>query len=427
MSKYNFKLDLSLETSTGLILSKIKPNSIVLEFGSAEGRMTSYMRNELKCKVYIVEYNKDAFVNAISFAEDGICEDIMLFGWHQKFKDIRFDYILFADVLEHLYNPVLVLKKAKELLSEKGEIILSIPNITHNDIIKKMLKNRFDYTSVGLLDDTHIHFWGKDNIIEFVQECNLELLSIEASYCKTGYSEQANNFFEYFPPYIINYLKCRDYGEVYQFIVSMKSNNGSHTFLKSKKYENIKGITNSVRLYFNRGCGFSESDIQDIKTAYDKYTDSFKFNATIDCENTIEIRIDPIEGQPCIVKEFCIIQDNQNIDISYTGYKTIDNIYVLNTDDPQLFIKGLKGANEINISFDYYIKGCAFDKIIENLYNNEVKINNMLLERCKSLEEDLRNECINNENLKQVYTNIINSKTWRYTSFIRKAFSLLRK
>ena len=60
MSKYDFEVDLDIRTSTGMILSKIKPNSIVLEFGCASGRMTKYLKNALNCQVYIVEYDNEA-------------------------------------------------------------------------------------------------------------------------------------------------------------------------------------------------------------------------------------------------------------------------------------------------------------------------------------------------------------------------------
>ena len=101
MLKYDFNVDLGLDTSTGIILSKIQPNSTVLEFGCAAGRMTKYMKNALNCQVYIVEYDKEAFDIAMQYAADGVCDDILTLSWMNKFKEIQFDSIVFADVLEH--------------------------------------------------------------------------------------------------------------------------------------------------------------------------------------------------------------------------------------------------------------------------------------------------------------------------------------
>ena len=105
MSKYDFELDLSENTSTGMILSKIEKGSTVLEFGCAEGRMTRYMQQTLDCRVYIVELDKAAYDTAAQYAADGVCGDIMDFVWAEKFGHIGFDTIIFADVLEHLPEP----------------------------------------------------------------------------------------------------------------------------------------------------------------------------------------------------------------------------------------------------------------------------------------------------------------------------------
>ena len=164
MSKYDFEIDLSQNTSTGIILSKIQAGSVVLEFGCAAGRMTRYMKETLGCEVYIVEYEAFAFEKAKAYAEDGVCDDILSFGWNEKFQKLTFDAIIFADVLEHLSEPEKVLQKAAELLSENGGIYISIPNVTHNDIVLKAIAEHFDYTATGILDDTHIHFWGQKNL-----------------------------------------------------------------------------------------------------------------------------------------------------------------------------------------------------------------------------------------------------------------------
>ena len=159
MSKYDFDLDLSGNTSTGMILSKIKKGSTVLEFGCATGRMTRYMQEALDCRVYIVEFEESAFQKAVEYAEDGLCDDIMTFRGREKFQDVRFDAVICADVLEHLSDPEAVLRAAAELLTEDGAIHISLPNITHNDVLLKAFRERFDYTKVGLLDNTHVHFW----------------------------------------------------------------------------------------------------------------------------------------------------------------------------------------------------------------------------------------------------------------------------
>ena len=96
MSKYDYDLELNENSSTGQIIKEIAPKSVVLEFGCAAGRMTKYMSNVLDCKVYIVEYCKEDYDKAITYAVDGVCGDITEFKWLDKFGNVQFDYIIYC-------------------------------------------------------------------------------------------------------------------------------------------------------------------------------------------------------------------------------------------------------------------------------------------------------------------------------------------
>lgn len=91
------------------------------------GRLTKYMKESLDCRVYIVELDPEAYASARPFAEDGVCGDIEKGEWLEKFSSCQFDYILFADVLEHLRDPEKALRQAATLLKEQGEVIVSLP------------------------------------------------------------------------------------------------------------------------------------------------------------------------------------------------------------------------------------------------------------------------------------------------------------
>ena len=113
MSKYNWQINLNPESTTSKIMHHINDGSNILEFGCAEGRMTRYLRDEKNCKVFIIEIDHTAFDVAIQFAEDGICSDIDTGEWENYYSGKKFDYIIFADVLEHLRNPEGTLSAAK--------------------------------------------------------------------------------------------------------------------------------------------------------------------------------------------------------------------------------------------------------------------------------------------------------------------------
>ena len=218
MSKYNFAVDeINPDSTHGRILSKIKPGSTILEMGCATGYMTKYMKEQMNCTVDIVEIDEEAYKTALQYARKGFIGNLSDPLWRMFFDKERYDYILFADVLEHLVNPMTVLKSASELLKPEGQIIITIPNICHNDIMIRMFYDLFTYTNMGLLDCTHVHFWG---LRDFVMQCDQIGLHAKECNCilrETSHTEQALPA-ENVDPDLLEVLKKRDFGEVYQYL-----------------------------------------------------------------------------------------------------------------------------------------------------------------------------------------------------------------
>jgi len=221
MGKYNFEItEINPNTVHGMILSQIKPGSSVLECGCATGYMTKFMKEKLECKVNIIEIEPEAFNKAKQYAEDGYLGDLDDSKWHKfyKFYDYEFDYILFADVLEHLRDPFTTLKLAEDLLADGGKIIISIPNICHNDILVRMFYDHFNYSSLGLLDNTHIHFWGGNDLSSFIEQAGMKLTNVQALGIPTQHTEQ--RYSGDIDPTLLELLKKRPFGEVYQYVLT---------------------------------------------------------------------------------------------------------------------------------------------------------------------------------------------------------------
>lgn len=87
----------------------------------------------------------------------------------------RFDYVLCADVLEHLRDPMRTLSILKTYLKPKGHVIASIPNVAHMSIKANLLVNDFTYTPVGLLDCTHIHLFTHKSIASGLSQIGLAI------------------------------------------------------------------------------------------------------------------------------------------------------------------------------------------------------------------------------------------------------------
>lgn len=199
---------------------------MVLEFGSYKGVMTEYMKNVLGCKVYICELDSAALAIAKQYAEDYWQGDLETLGWTSKFKDIKFDYIICADVLEHLKDPDTVLKATSELLKDEGSVLLSIPNIAHNSVICGLMKNEFEYRECGILDKTHLRFFTYSSL---KQLC-----------AGTGYTPvEEDATYEFFAQTMSGESLNKRYGNVLQFVFELKKSE----YAKKNKIDTVYKIT----------------------------------------------------------------------------------------------------------------------------------------------------------------------------------------
>ena len=90
-----------------------------------------------------------------------------------------FDCILYADILEHLLNPLSLLCKHKEYLNDTGFVVASIPNIRYYKVISRLVVGgTWDYMDIGILDRTHVRFFTLINIQELFMKAGFEVVEI---------------------------------------------------------------------------------------------------------------------------------------------------------------------------------------------------------------------------------------------------------
>ena len=101
-----------------------------------------------------------------------------------------FDVILCLDVLEHLVDPWGFVKSLDGLLSPRGVIIASIPNVAHLSVsLKLFLFGQWRLYDQGILDRTHLRFFTKQTAIEL-----LEVSSLKVDFC--SYTVSRNVYFK---------------------------------------------------------------------------------------------------------------------------------------------------------------------------------------------------------------------------------------
>lgn len=76
----------------------------------------------------------------------------------------RFDLLCFNDVLEHMTDPWSALAEARRWLTPGGRVLASVPNVQYGPHVERLLRGRWDYTDVGILDRTHLRFFTRASI-----------------------------------------------------------------------------------------------------------------------------------------------------------------------------------------------------------------------------------------------------------------------
>ncbi len=169
-----------------LLVSQIDENSVVLDLGCSYGHLGKWLVKNKNCTVYGIEIDEIVVdqVRSEAFYNDIFEIDLDFFEKNPKeferFKnlDIQFDYIIYADVLEHLKDPTTALATMMEKLKESGKILISIPNIANIDVTLNMIEGRFNYSQVGILDSTHLRFFTKTSFVEWIQSINSNILKV---------------------------------------------------------------------------------------------------------------------------------------------------------------------------------------------------------------------------------------------------------
>jgi 2-polyprenyl-3-methyl-5-hydroxy-6-metoxy-1,4-benzoquinol methylase len=167
--KYN-QFDPAPDSSHNLVVGFVPAGARVLEFGCATGYMSKVLKARLGCAVTGVELSAEAGELAREYCECVIIGDAEKLPFEPLLGPTRFDAILFADVLEHLREPGILLGRLRPFLAEGGAVIASIPNVAHGSVRLALLNGEFRYRPTGLLDNTHLRFFTRESIEDLFEQ-----------------------------------------------------------------------------------------------------------------------------------------------------------------------------------------------------------------------------------------------------------------
>ena len=160
------------------VLACATPHAVVLEGGVSSG----YFARVLTAAGMVVdglELDPEAAERA-----RGVCRRVWV-GDLQAVDagelDGPYDVLLFGDTLEHIADPVAVLRRLRGTLRDSGALVVSIPNFANWAVRLQVLVGRFRYTDRGILDRTHLRFYTEQSVLELFAAAGFDVVDMRGA------------------------------------------------------------------------------------------------------------------------------------------------------------------------------------------------------------------------------------------------------
>ena len=217
--KYEHVVDLDSDTSAARIVRLVGPKKRVLDIGAGPGSITRVLKDVGQCQVSALELDPAAITQLSQFCDQVYQVDLNSAGWPSLLSGhAPFDVIVAADVLEHLYDPWLVLQEMASLIGPEGYIVISIPHVAHCAVVACLLQETFAYRPWGLLDSTHIRFFGIHDTQALLDRAGLKILAAQFVLRAPESTEFAEQW-ERLPRRVRRVLLGYPFGFVYQIVM----------------------------------------------------------------------------------------------------------------------------------------------------------------------------------------------------------------
>lgn len=198
----------------------------VLDVGCSKGSLGAKLK-ERQIEVVGIEKNKEFYLLAKDRLNQVFLADVERFNL--PYPKGYFDCLLYADILEHLIDPLAILKNLAGYLKDKGYVVTSIPNIRYYKVIIKLLLGKsWDYVDTGILDKSHLRFFTLINIKELFIKAGFKIIDIKRNIIAARGFKFLN---------ILCFNKLIDFLTYQFYIVAVKSADSELFYRKRKIYQ----------------------------------------------------------------------------------------------------------------------------------------------------------------------------------------------
>jgi 2-polyprenyl-3-methyl-5-hydroxy-6-metoxy-1,4-benzoquinol methylase len=148
----------------------------VLDLGCASGALGAALKARGAREVVGVEIDPDYAQDARVHLDRVVCADLTELAARDDLDaDLgRFDCLIAADVLEHLPDPWLVLRRFAALLEPGCRAVVSLPNVRFWETFWQVgIRGTWPRRAVGIFDAGHLRWFTHDDARALVEEADL--------------------------------------------------------------------------------------------------------------------------------------------------------------------------------------------------------------------------------------------------------------
>jgi 2-polyprenyl-3-methyl-5-hydroxy-6-metoxy-1,4-benzoquinol methylase len=150
----------------------------ILDVGCGEGLFGLGLKQKNGCEVWGIEPDTEAAATAGKNLDKVFNNDFE--NAIQFLENKKFDTICFNDVLEHMPDPWQCLRQARNLLSNNGTIIASLPNVLYYHTFFNILIDKdWKYEQEGIMDKTHLRWFTQKSLRRMFEDCGYKVISIK--------------------------------------------------------------------------------------------------------------------------------------------------------------------------------------------------------------------------------------------------------
>ena len=204
--------------SLSLLARQIPAGSRVLDLGLGSGALGAYLVDR-GCVVDGLDLDELAVAAARPVYRQVKRADLDAELPHRLFPG-PYDFVVCADVLEHLRDPERVLRDLPNILAEGGEVLISVPNVTYLGALVELLGGTLSYRELGLFDRTHVRFFSRANLEELLTSTGLHPVRWSRVVRPLESTEFAATSPGFLPRSTLDFLESNPEALTYQFVIA---------------------------------------------------------------------------------------------------------------------------------------------------------------------------------------------------------------